>query len=254
MKKLIINLKQEKMKKTHKVILLPVDGKELKTKCDCEPSKGLCDSSEIIEHHYIGIKYYASIVIGGKKSCGLLTQYLFKEHRVYLNGDRVHICITSDEEAVEGDWITNGTQIAQVNCLTMNDPNKHLHKKIVATTDILSFTNKKHELGIVTDYLPQIPVSFIEAYVKAYNNGSPITEVSLEYDCDHTQMPNKVIDIIKTRADNTVIIHQSKTYTRDEVIALCAQSWDESLRVNRNPTRTSDNYESSFPKWIESKI
>ena len=195
------------MKKTHKVILLPVDGKELKTKCDCEPVKGLDNSTEIIEHHY---------------SCGLLTQYLFKEHRVYLNGDRVHICITSDEEAVEGDWFID---LDRNTIHKSSFPDglppflKRRSKKIVATTDRSLHTGIGHidESQIWKYYLPQIPISFIEAYVKAYNNGSPITEVSLEYDCDHTQMPNKVIDMIKTRSDNTVIIHQAKNYTRDEL-------------------------------------
>lgn len=126
-----------------------------------------------------------------------------------------HLYIVSEDDAVEGDWVTNGTQIAQVNCLTVNDPNKHLHRKIVATTDFALNTKKT---GVGRHYfIHAIPTSFIEAYKKAYNEGSPITEVSLEYDCDHTQMPNKVIDIIKTRADNTVIINQAKNYTKDEL-------------------------------------
>ena len=219
------------MKKTHKIILLPVDGKELKTNCGCEPVKGLYNSTEITEHHY---------------SCGLLTQYLFNEHRVYLNGDRVHICIISDEPALEGHWVTDGFQLAKVNCLTVNDPNKYLHKRVIASTD--------ESLGY-----PVIPPAFIEAYVKAYNNSSPITEVSLEYDCDHTQMPNKVIDIIKTRADNTVIIHQAKNYTRDEVIALCAKAWDESLAVNkygkdRLPSDNNTREPVHFNKFIEDNL
>lgn len=115
-----------------------------------------------------------------------------------------HLYIVSNEPASEGHWVTDGFQLAKVNCLTVNDPNKYLHKRVIASTD--------ESLGY-----PGIPPAFIEAYKKAYNNGSPITEVSLEYDCDHTQMPNKVIDIIKTRSNNTVIIHQAKNYTKDEL-------------------------------------
>ena len=39
--------------------------------------------------------------------------------------------LVSDEEAMANDWITDGTRVAQVNVLTVDDPNKHLYKKII---------------------------------------------------------------------------------------------------------------------------
>lgn len=150
-----------------------------------------------------------------------------------------HLYIVSNEPAVEGDWITNSIQIAQVNCLTVNDPNKHLHEKVIASTD--------ESLGY-----PVIPPAFIEAYVKAYNNSSPITEVSLEYDCDHTQMPNKVIDVIKTRADNTVIIHQAKNYTRDDVIKLTRDAWNAGTRAEKDSRKYGEYTPHS--KWVEDNL
>lgn len=40
--------------------------------------------------------------------------------------------IVSDETQKVNDWVTDGTRIAQINVLTIYDPNKHLHSKIIA--------------------------------------------------------------------------------------------------------------------------
>ena len=38
----------------------------------------------------------------------------------------------SDETQKVNDWVTDGTRIAQINVLTIYEPNKHLHSKIIA--------------------------------------------------------------------------------------------------------------------------
>ena len=135
-----------------------------------------------------------------------------------------HLYITSDDEIKEGDWYVSDNGLEQSTILQAKKEyegfykGKQTCKKIVATTDkSIGYTD--HRISPVPNFCdyPQIPESFIQAYINAYNEGKPITEVDLEMDCDHNQMPNKVIDIIKTRPDNTVIIHQSKTYSKDEI-------------------------------------
>lgn len=63
-------------------------------------------------------------------------------------------------------------------------------KKIIASTD--------ESLG-----LPRPSNEFIKKYCKL---GS-IDEVLVEYECDHSQMPNKIIDILKVAPDNTITIY-----------------------------------------------
>ena len=91
-------------------------------------------------------------------------------------------------------------------------------KKVVVTTD--------NELGFgdgtgYFEHLPQIPQSFIEQYITEYNQGKIISDVLVEYDCDHNQMPNKVIDIVKINQDNSINIKTVKdSFSRDEVETL----------------------------------
>jgi hypothetical protein len=102
--------------------------------------------------------------------------------------------------------------------------------KVVATTDksiynsgVANGWSHIETSGVI--YLPQIPKSFIQAYIKSYNEGNTITEVSLEMEkvfvdkqlSDGQEFLDKEYTI-KTREDNTVMIHQSRTYTREEVI------------------------------------
>lgn len=69
--------------------------------------------------------------------------------------------------------------------------------------------------------LPGISDDFIKAYIKAYNDGKPITEVQLEveellpYNLTKEELTEEAADRlvefkIKTRGDNTVIIHPVK--------------------------------------------
>lgn len=158
-----------------------------------------------------------------------------------------HLYILSDEEIKEGDWcfyrnhLDGGNIICQAykhsddKRMLFDDGthNKNIGegitplsgecKKIVATTDKSLGEPRPHSKA-----LAYIPESFTQAYIKAYNEGKPITEVDLDMEvanCANIDVYNqcdghKHTFKIKTRPDNTVIVHQSKMYTKNEVIEL----------------------------------
>jgi len=154
-----------------------------------------------------------------------------------------HLYIISDDEIKEGDWfidIDNIPYQAKTPMLSII-ANSKLCSKIVATTD--KSLNGKSDSGlqmclcgtwqIGKDGYPgckgnchtlDIPESFIQAYIKAYNEGKPITEVDLEMTKTikesrpgvyEINLP--IIEVIKTRTDNTVIISEVKEYRKREM-------------------------------------
>lgn len=184
-----------------------------------------------------------------------------------------HLYLISDDEIKDYDWVYLSTDAVIGVFKVVNidfDRNIHLQgettsyqqsnlKKIVATTDT-SITFDYSTPGEL--FTPTIPTSFIQAYIKAYNESKPIKEVDLEMQftgmIDNFQT-GLAIESIKTRPDNTVIVHQSKMYSKDEVIALCAKAWDESYDVNvRGKDRlTSDNNTREpvhFKKFIQDNL
>lgn len=92
------------------------------------------------------------------------------------------------------------------------------YKKIEATTDkSLTYHDETpigENLNGLHKQVPQIPQSFIEAYVKAEGK---ISEVLVEMDSCDKEDCNDCCNQVKTRPDNSIIIHPSKTYTREEV-------------------------------------
>ena len=162
-----------------------------------------------------------------------------------------HLYFISDEKPKEGDWcilldnhyINGGVgKYNEKKAIDYGLHNTKFFRKIVATTDkSLTLFNNIHDATI---YLPQIPQSFIEEYVKA---GS-IDEVLLECEADNDHIrrkhlgdvgegynPETVIATIpkqyltwklKTDQNNCVIIHpvEPKLYTREEVIQIIYDS------------------------------
>ena len=173
-----------------------------------------------------------------------------------------HLYITSDEEIKEGDWgmgfavgINNvgrghflfkhdGSIPSKVNALAEGS------KKIIATTDKSIYYSgySKHSKNSYMEssgvgYLPQIPESFIKAYVEAQGN---IKEVLVEYepyyDNPNTATLNDKFNFrLKTRPDNTIIIHRAKTYTESDM----RTCWETAIRSTGNPLPTT------FDQWIE---
>ncbi len=145
-----------------------------------------------------------------------------------------HLYIISNSEIKEGDWYLSKAFKREPIQHTKNGAEANLRykinvDKIVATTDI-----NLHWSGI-----PSLPESFLKAYIKAYNEGSPIVNVDLEMaqvklyikpedigqyrskpkELQHPHTTNlDEIWNIKTRSDNTVIIHSSKKYSREDML------------------------------------
>jgi len=137
----------------------------------------------------------------------------YKGHQSELEGivNKQHLYLTSDEEIEEGDCIIN----QNTNSIAKYTGHGSMDwwKKIIATTD-KSLRCADNEFFQV----PQIPESFIKAYIEAQGN---IKEVLVEYMkgvtiVDEKQWENNQL-FIKTRNDNTVIIHRAKSITKDEM-------------------------------------
>lgn len=139
-----------------------------------------------------------------------------------------HLYLISDREIKEGDWqYTRLHGITQAKNLLWSE--QEGAKKVIATTDkSLGYTD--HRISPVPNFCdyPQLPKSFIQAFVKAYNEGKPINEVDLEYYPEEevwsAQQGAYTIEAkLKTRPDNTVIIHQSKMYSREDMYLLASK-------------------------------
>jgi hypothetical protein len=209
------------MKKTHKVVMLPT-----------EKASNIC-----IEHDERGHIHYN------------------KSGFYPVDGIRQYLYITSDDEIKEGDWYYS-PETKQV----YNQSNHETSlpcKKIVATTDI-QITSDFSTPG--QTFVPSIPESFIQAYMKAYNEGKPITEVDLEIEETKerviTSIGTMIVSntfVIKTRPDNTVIIHQSKMYSREQVIELLTRLDNEAINEHGTGKCFKDSPEEVI-KWIENNL
>lgn len=147
-----------------------------------------------------------------------------------------HLYLTSDEEIKEGDWyLDTNDNIIKANKKNIEFNNPQIGwDKIIATTDksLLQDFNKEGDGGYTI--MPQIPESFIKAYVEAKGE---IKEVLVEY---QEYANNNKVDSkesyqfylknnanfeykAKIRPDNTVIISASKTYTREDMISFASK-------------------------------
>ncbi len=144
-----------------------------------------------------------------------------KSYEVY--GFKIqNLYIVSDEKVKEGDYcksnpfpICGNTGILHCSGSGVKQANIDNCKKIIATTD--------KTLG-----LPIIPDQFLTDYIKSYNEGKQITEVELEmielkstHGSTRLELENNLIliDKIKTRPDNTVIIilEDKKLYNKEQL-------------------------------------
>ena len=183
------------MKKTHKVVMLPT-----------KKASPLCINK-------------------GK----LLYLPMQQEPHNVKNFKNQHLYALSDEKIREGDWYVFENKLFRYKMEKVLD---HRYCKKVITTNDKSLTKEFVKLKIIvgpkaiqkmkefpnTNRIPQLPESFIKAYVEQ----GGIDYVDLEYDCDHPQMPSKVIDKLKLRDDNSVIVHQVKeeSYSREDMFKL----------------------------------
>jgi hypothetical protein len=131
-----------------------------------------------------------------------------KQHLYILGG-------VEDGEIKESDWFLDGITLHQCNKIYMGlyysdyGHNKLHCKKVIATTD--------KSLG-----LPQPSESFIEAFIKSYNNGSPLVDVMIEYEdylTEELALQGKFSNYrLKTDKQNIISITRIKdSWTREEV-------------------------------------
>ena len=180
-----------------------------------------------------------------------------------------HIYITSDEKIEEDDWYIDDCD--KIRRSVTSDEEywsvREDYKKIIVTTNkfiTIDGYDSSDEDAIVKCYLPQPSQEFIETYVKAYNEGNPITEVIVEYEiicgrcysntnecwsakeCSrNTDFPDIVR--LKVNSDNTINIKPIKdNWNREEVKQLCKLAF----KYHCDNSRTT-----SLPdKWFEENI
>lgn len=188
-----------------------------------------------------------------------------------------YLYFTIDEEIKGGDWILGIETSPFSGQIVKASKDYHQRKdhwrKIVATTNpelwsepnncdgcqtglpLVNGIHKDHQLmGIgctANRYkkgVPPIDNPFIEAYIKAYNDGKPITEVMLEtmFDksklcdcyytkfCQSTMLPKGVYcrdteypETLKLKSNGSVIVHpvKERMYTHEEFRAAVRQAW-----------------------------
>lgn len=141
--------------------------------------------------------------------------YFTQEYLRSENLKSFHLYAISDEYPKIGDYVYNSA-LNVIEKFAEFD-NGLLQNKIVITTD--------KSLGFK---LPTFTNDFINTYIERYNSKNPIKEIEVEYDCDHFQMPDKVIDILKVNTDNTVDVSliENKLYTKEEVKSLILKAVD----------------------------
>jgi len=164
--------------------------------------------------------------------CKVIYESINSKNQLYL---------VSNREIKVGDWFINiGDNDINVAQIVTDEVVQYLEEEYLQTASKL----KLRRIEASTDpslNLPLIPQSFIEAYVKA--NGK-IDEVSIE-----TYMGDA--KLIKTREDNTVIIHPTRTYTLEEMKSVhaygCRFMFDKKSLTKRER-------EENFDKWIEENL
>lgn len=195
--------------------------------------------------------------------------HLFREYRketlrytpnMYPENRGQHLYIVSNYDIKEGDCHYDSSDNSVKQWRGNLHSNRLTSKKIEAATDE-SLTNgnvnendDRDESGLLKlQSIPQIHQSFIEAYVKAQGK---ITEVNVEM--EESKEVDKLVnedteygpDVIwkrkvKTREDNTIIIHESRKYSRAEVITFISKA---------NNHWIDKKYPVTLPqieKWIE---
>lgn len=191
-----------------------------------------------------------------------------------------NLYILSNDEIKEEDWFYD-LQLNMVRKYLGSEDNIETNskycKKVIASTD----KSLKQDIEYINEgkigeaSLPSIPESFIKKYLELYNSGKPIVEVQLEM--KHINLPiepdhDGFIEVMdfgkvhkdnfvapKTREDNSIIIHQAKTYTREEVTNLIKKAlFDKSDLVTNYPDGTTrniiENDTFGFNKWIEENL
>lgn len=147
-----------------------------------------------------------------------------------LSAQQLHI--VSNEKPKAGDWcydkvlnvIFQIDETADFNHVNNSDS----IKKVIATTDDSLKIRTFYEIeGNQEINLPTPSEGYVEAFVRAYNEGNVITEVMVEYDDEDTTkgykngQPVIKFNKLKIKPDNTITIRKVKdSWNREEVAEL----------------------------------
>ena len=181
----------------------------------------------------IGNKYYQKcevvmLAVDKVSNIGLYKDtknLVFNDHISYKDrGIYQHLYFLSNEKIKEGDWYLNIVSNEIVNVDFNIDYKQNHCKKIIATTDTsLQHAIDKSPYPMEIYGLPQPSKEFIQAFIKAYNEGKPITKVLVEMELDGAYMGHfEGIDCsdykLKINSSNEITIKKVKdSYTQQEV-------------------------------------
>lgn len=205
-------------------------------------------------------KTFKVVMLPTKKASRLFindNELCYRHSMSFKEGDKPqHLYIISDKEGKDKYWGYNES-LNIIGQLSLNSY-KSEWKKIVASTNKSLYKNDGRIDGIKQDLptiFPCLPESFIKAYIKAYNEGKPITEVDLEMEYKALDMKGfdgkpHFKEVIKTRPDGSVIVHQSKTFSRTEVVTLLHKA----LREGCGPHNDEAWSDKDFDDWIDKHL
>jgi len=201
-------------------------------------------------------------------------------HRVLPSGKYQHLYFLSNNEIKEGDWVysnckhtslekdnyrvfkctrigNTGIVFGEIGDTLVSSDSINWCKKIIATTDTsLQYAVDKSPYPMEVYGLPTPSQSFIEKYIKEYNNNTPITDVLVEYILEHdlrTSIKSEEFkEVPKINKDNTITIKKVKnSWSREEVveklIECCAEiSSTNGTLIGKSPAE--------LYKWIETNL
>lgn len=161
------------------------------------------------------------VLLNGKK---LLYNESKKQSITSLQGQ--YLYILSTEPIQGGDWIIRGQELAQANDEWIHDVHEDW-KKVIATTNPALYKHHKTiyslppEMKFIREEKgpAEIPQSLIEVYIKAYNEGKPMSEVDIQYHLS-TLSNNKKVIALTLNPDNTIIWsakEEEKKYTKQDM-------------------------------------
>lgn len=176
-----------------------------------------------------------------------------------------HLYLTNDEEIKEGDWYIFAKELHKAIASTVKIANIDLrlgnpYNKVMATTNPeLNFYESETTMTPWLPTIAKIPDSFIQSYIKAYNEEKPIKEVILEYEEKVKNVEGTtrifVTDYIrpKLNVDGSVIwsLKEEKMYSADTIKEIISDVlWELSVKDFENMT-TQEQVANYANKWFD---
>jgi len=208
-----------------------------------------------------------------KANIGADNWYLRNTNVLVINGFKSNLYFITDDEIKEGDWFILFFGLEKPELLQATKENllgiKSNCKKIIATTDsklTIDGYDSSDEEAIVRIKLPQPSPEFIAKYIKAYNEGTPITEVMVECeDCGTLDSQFRLIEHfdtfgtgfymglrLKISKDNTITIRKVMDVWNREELELKLQQYGDYVS-NQVLSSGKPLYKSS-KEWIEENL